>query len=105
VNGRLAVTRVLLFLIPARARFEHQVGVPVRVRQAPDLINHEQGWTSVMPQPVARCGVAVEGGKIAEQVAGTGEQYGMSLDQRPAGDVLRLCGVRNYAESFWMGTN
>ena len=40
-----------------------------------------------MPQAAAQGGIAVERGELAEQLAGAGEQHGVTVDHRLMGDV------------------
>ena len=61
----------------------------IGVGEIANFVDREQLRPGVMSQATAQCGIAVQGGKIAKQLAGAGEQDGVPLDQRPVGDVLR----------------
>ncbi len=63
--------------------------MPVGIGEISDLVDHQQLRTGIVAQTAAQGGVAVKRAEIAQQLAGAGEQDGMSLDQRLMGDVLR----------------
>ena len=59
----------------------------VRIGQIADFIEGEQVATCAVAQAAAQGGIAVESGEIAEHLAGGGEQYGVTVNDRLIGDV------------------
>ena len=60
----------------------------VGVGQIADLVDCEDRWLCVVVEAAAQRGVAVQCSKIAKQAARSGEQCGVSCEQRLVGDVL-----------------
>ena len=91
----------LVFITPAD-EFEQQVGMAVGVGQVANLVDDQQAGACVMVQAPSQRGIAVEGGEVAQQLAGAGEQHGVAVDQRLIGDVA---GKRRFADAVWADQN
>jgi len=91
-EGAVGGDQRALVLIAARDQFEHQVGVSVGVRQVPDLVDRQELRTGIVVQAATQRGIAVQGSKVAEELARGGEQRGLTGDQRLMRDVLRQHG-------------
>jgi hypothetical protein len=76
-------------LVPAADELEQQVGMAIGIGKISDLIDHQKAGLGIVPQAPAQGGIAVERGELAEQLAGAGEQHGVTVDQGLVGDVAR----------------
>ena len=63
-----------LVLVAPTDQLEQQVGMPVRVRQVADLVDHEQVRRRVVFEPPAQGRVAVQRGQLAQQLRRRDEQ-------------------------------
>ena len=85
-KGRLVVTCAVV-LVPAADELEQQVGMAIGIGEIADLVDHQKTGAGIMTQAPAQGGITVECGELAEQLAGAGEQHGVTVDEGLMGDV------------------
>jgi hypothetical protein len=67
--------------------------VAVGVGEVPDLVDDQERGSGVVSQASAQSGGAVDGGQVAEKLAGVGEQGGVSVEDGLVGDVASERGL------------
>ena len=87
-----------LCLVAAADKLEEQVGVAVGVGQVSDLIDDKERRSGVVGQAPSERGGTVDGGEFAEQLAGTGEQGGVTVHDGVVGDIAS---DRRFADTVW----
>jgi hypothetical protein len=76
-------------LIAARDELEQQIGMAVRVGEISDLVDDQERRVDVVAQPAPQRGIAIECGKVAQQLTRGGKQHGVAVGDGLMGNILR----------------